>query len=221
MQSKFTLRGFQSFFCKISVFLILFFFLTASVNSQQYVNGVLSTGATSISGVAAPAGTTWSECQNPTGNTTIANTNAGYAAQVSANNAMADDFTVTGTWSITKITVYAYSTGFAGTTSPFTDLRIRIHNSSPLAGPTTVVFGDLTTNRLSASSFTNVYRIFNTVVAPASVPGITRMIWALEANVSVSLPAGTYWLEYMTGTSLTSNFTPPSSPIGVRTPSGI
>ena len=116
-----------------------------------------------------------------------------------------------------KITVYAYSTGFAGTTSPFTDLRIRIHNSSPLAGPTTVVYGDLTTNRLSASSFTNVYRIFNTVVTPATVPGITRMVWALEANVSVSLPAGTYWLEYMTGTALTSNFTPPSSPIGVRT----
>lgn len=47
------------------------------LNAQQiYTNGGLSTGATAGSGSAAPAGTTWSECQSETGNTTEANTNA-------------------------------------------------------------------------------------------------------------------------------------------------
>jgi subtilisin-like proprotein convertase family protein len=216
MQSKFTRKRIGSFL-KLAPVLLLLILCGTSSHAQQYVNGVLSTGATSISGVAAPAGWTWSECQNPTGNTTVANTNAGYGAQISANNAMADDFTVIGSWNLTKITVYAYSTGFVGTVSPFNDLRIRIHNSSPLAGPTTVVFGDMTTNRLSSSTSTSVYRIFNTVVTPATPPNTTRIIWKLEANVSVTLPAGTYWLEYQTGTALASNFTPNSSPIGVRT----
>src|SRR5688572_27607693 len=129
MQSKFTRKRIGSFL-KLTPVLLLLILCGTSSHAQQYVNGVLSTGATSISGVAAPAGWTWSECQNPTGNTTVANTNAGFGAQSSLNNAMADDFTVIGSWNLTKITVYAYSTGFVGTVSPFNDLRIRIHNSS-------------------------------------------------------------------------------------------
>ncbi|HMT75172.1 MAG TPA: choice-of-anchor J domain-containing protein [Chitinophagaceae bacterium] len=223
MQPKFTLNRRGVLFGLTPILFSLFFLLTGKINAQQYVNGNLSTGATSISGVAAPAGTTWSECQNPTGNTNIANTNAGYGAQIVNNYSVADDFVVpTGgpSWNLTKITVYAYSTGYTGSTSPFNDLRIRIHNSSPLAGPTTIVFGDLTTNRLSSSSNSSMYRIFNTVVAPATAPGTTRIIWKLEANVSVTLAPGTYWLEYSTGTALTSNFTPPSTPVGVRTVAG-
>lgn len=223
MQPKFTLNRRGVLFGLTPILFSLFFLLTGKINAQQYVNGNLSTGATSISGVAAPAGTTWSECQNPTGNTNIANTNAGYGAQIVNNYSVADDFVVpTGgpSWNLTKITVYAYSTGYTGSTSPFNDLRIRIHNSSPLAGPTTIVFGDLTTNRLSSSSNSNMYRIFNTVVAPVTAPGTTRIIWKLEANVSVTLAPGTYWLEYSTGTALTSNFTPPSTPVGVRTVAG-
>ncbi len=186
------------------------------VFAQQYNNANLSTGANSNSGVAAPAGFTWSECQNPTGNTSIANTNAGFGAQITANNSLADDFTVTGSaWNLSKITVFAYSTGFTGSTSPFTDLRVRIHTSNPALGPTTVVFGDLTTNRLSASNGTTMYRIFNTVVAPATAPGTTRRIWTLEANVNVTLNPGTYWLEFQTG-GPASNFIPGATPIGVR-----
>jgi subtilisin-like proprotein convertase family protein len=203
----------------VHVFLLGIFFLglIGIANGQQYNNANLSTGPTSNSGVAAPAGFTWSECQNPTGNTTIANTSAGAGAQITANNSLADDFTVVGSsWTLSKITVYAYSTGFTGTTSPFTELRVRIHNANPAAGPTTVVFGDLTTNRLSASNGTSMYRIFNTVVTPATAPGTTRRIWTLEANVNVTLTPGTYWLEFQTG-GPASNFVPTSTPVGVRT----
>ncbi len=219
MQPNFTRKKTESFIRKIPLLLFFCSLFYVNAGAQTYVNGVLSTGATSLSGVAAPAGTTWSECQNPTGDLTIANTLAGAGAQITANNTVADDFTVPAgpDWAVSKITVYAYSTGYAGTTSPFNDVRIRIHNSNPMAGPTTVVFGDLTTNRLSASSFTNIYRIFNSVVTPATAPGTTRKIWKLEANVSVTLPPGTYWLEFQTGASVTSNFVPLSSPLGVRT----
>jgi hypothetical protein len=45
--------------------------------AQTYMNGGLSTGATSKSGAAAPTGYTWSELQNNTGNTTETNTSLG------------------------------------------------------------------------------------------------------------------------------------------------
>lgn len=38
--------------------------------AQTYDNGGLNTGASSKSGIAAPAGYAWSEVQNNTGNTT-------------------------------------------------------------------------------------------------------------------------------------------------------
>ncbi|MEO7444134.1 MAG: hypothetical protein ABIU55_01465, partial [Ferruginibacter sp.] len=108
---------------------------TNTIHAQTYVNGVLSTGATALNGTAAPAGFTWSEAQNVTGNTTVANSTSGVGAQITANNSVADDFTVPAgpSWAVSKITVYAYSTGAPAGPSPFTDLRIRIHNSSPLA----------------------------------------------------------------------------------------
>jgi subtilisin-like proprotein convertase family protein len=218
MQTKFTFFKNQKISSRYLVVLTMLLFFGNNVMAQFYNNGVLSTGATTLSGVAAPAGTTWSECQNVTGNLAIANTSAGFSAGLTAGNSIADDFTVPAgpSWNLTKITVYAYSTGSTGTVSPFNDLRVRIHSSNPLSGPTTILFGDLTTNRLAASTSTNVFRIFSTVVF-ASASGTTRNIWRLEANASVTLAPGTYWLEYQTGTALASNFSPPSSPVGVRT----
>ena len=44
-----------------------------------YDNGGLATGATTESGVAAPAGSQWSEVQHNAGNLTEANTSAGFS----------------------------------------------------------------------------------------------------------------------------------------------
>ena len=204
--------------------LALFVMVSFSTNvlAQVFNNGALISNSTSASGVAAPAGFNWSECQNVTGNTTVANSVAGSSAGVGSAFSVADNFTVPAgpSWVVNKITVYAYSTGAPATPSPFTDLRVRVHNSSPLAGPTTILFGDLTTNRLTATSSTNVYRIFNTLVPPTAT-GTTRLIWRLEANVTgLTLAPGTYWLEFQTGTALASNFVPLSAPFGVRTVAG-
>ncbi len=208
MQSKTTLKRISGFLRQTFMVLGLFCLFSSTLQAQQYINGGLSTGATSSNGAAAPAGFTWSEVQT-------GNVNAGFGASIAGNLTLADDFTVPGgTWTVSKITFFAYSTGFAGTTSPFTDVRVRIFNTDPSVGSPVPVFGDLTTNRLLSSSTASMYRIFN------ATPGTTRQIWKIEANVPIALAAGTYWVEWQVGTSQASNFTPPSTIVGQTTQPG-
>ncbi len=210
MHFNFTQNGFSKkglFF----LFLCLVLFITVSgVKAQQIVNGNLTTGATSSDGTAAPTGYTWSEVQGT-------NTNAGFGANIAANLTLADDFTIpTGTFTLTKITVFGYSTGYTGSTSPFNDLRFQIFNTDPSTGTPTPVFGDLTTNRFSSSTSASLYRIFN------GTPGTTRQVWKIEATVNIPLSGGNYWLEWQTGVTagLTSNFTPSSTVVGATTQPG-
>ena len=208
----------SSFFSKFFSIFFLFLFSAFVNNAQVYTNGPLSTGATSKSGVTAPAGTTWSEVQNNTGNTTESNTSAGYSF-TTGTFTLADNFIVPAgqTWGLTKISVFAYITGAAASPSPFTDLRVQIWNGNPSVAGSAVVFGDLTTNRLSASVDALMYRIFNSSVPPpGTATGTTRKIWKLEANVSVSLPAGTYWVEW----SANGGFAPSNTLSGARTTAG-
>ena len=208
MQSKTTQNRIGGVLRQSLLILGLFCLISSSLTAQQYINGNLSTGATSSNGQAAPAGFNWSEVQ-------LGNNTAGFGASIAGNFALADDFTVpAGTWSLSKITFFAYSTGYAGSTSPFTDVRVRIFNTDPSVGNPTPVFGDLTTNRLATSSSANLYRIFN------ATPGTTRQIWKIEANVSTVLTAGTYWVEWQVGTAQPSNFTPPSTIVGAVTQPG-
>lgn len=189
-------------------------FLTINLNAQMYNNGGLSTGATSSSGVAAPAGSTWSEVQNDTGNTTYSNTLSGVAVSgVSGGFFLADDFVVPAgeQWNLLSITVYAYQTGYAGTASPFTTATMRLYNGSPSLPASTSVFGDDTTNVLSSSAFTNMYRTFNSSVpAPGTVPGTTRKIWSVTTNTVTSIQPGTYWIKYQLNNATVSAVFAPS-----------
>ncbi|MFT3910353.1 MAG: T9SS type A sorting domain-containing protein [Ferruginibacter sp.] len=206
------------------VFMILFLFiLVTSVQAQTYTNGNLSTGATANDGTAAPTGTTWSEVQNDAGVTTISNTASGIVSSLAANVSVADDFTIPPgeAWTISKLIFYAYQTGAPATPTPFNDLRVQIHNSDPSTGTSTVLFGDLTTNRLSASNDALMYRIFNTLVPTPTASGTTRKIWTLEANVTgLTLQPGTYWIEWQTGVTSGNHFSPPNTPVGARTVPG-
>jgi hypothetical protein len=198
---------------------------TQVVNAQQiYTNGPLSTGATSNSLVAAPAGTTWSECQNDTGNTLESNTNAGYGATfniaATTNNILADDFVVPAgtTWNATSFDIFGYQTGSPATPMPFDQLRIQIYNGDPAAGGT-VIAGNLTTNILDAANSGDalMYRIFNSAVPTATATGITRKIWRLRGNLTVSLPPGTYWIAYQAHpTNDLGAFFPPVTVSGSR-----
>ena len=110
--------------------LFLFFTLATllQVQAQQYVNGPLSTGAISNSGVAAPPGTTWSELQNDAGNLTVTNTEEGFWIGNVFRNKLADDFVVPAgqLWDIHNFEFYVYKTDITFTTLPVTSLGIEI-----------------------------------------------------------------------------------------------
>ncbi len=198
--------------------------IASFISAQTYNNGGLSTGSTSKSGTAAPAGYTWSEAQNNTGNTTESNTNAGYAGTSSSATAsyfLADDFTIPAgqSWNITAIDFFAYQTGYTGTTSPFNTVRVNIFSSDPSVSGAVSVFGNDTTNRFASSVDANMYRIFNSQVpSPGSAVGTTRKIWKVTASTPVSLTAGTYWIKYQLQNVTLANagFLPPVTIAGTR-----
>ncbi|MGI4823650.1 MAG: hypothetical protein ACRYFV_20765 [Janthinobacterium lividum] len=168
--------------------LLVFFLLPWSVASilhaQLYTNGPVSSGATTSNGIAAPAGYAWSEG--------LANAALGFSA-TSGFNTLADDFTVPAgqTWTLTGAAFFPYQPGYMGTTSPLTALYVRIWKGAPDAGGSTLVFGDLTTNRLAGGGDAQVYRIVQDAV------GTTRHVWRAEATIAPALvlAPGTYWVE--------------------------
>ncbi|PJJ53306.1 T9SS type A sorting domain-containing protein [Hymenobacter chitinivorans] len=205
-----------------SLLLLAGYLLAPAAQAQQlYTNGSFTTGTTSISGVVAPAGFTWSEVQNNTGVTTISNTNAGYTATKSSNYTLADNFVVPSgvSWTINNLAFFAYQSGYTGTTSPFTELYVRIWRGSPAVTGSTVVYGDLTTNRYAGAVSTNSYRIFNSLYPTASAPTTSRLIWKVRATLSPApvLPAGTYWVEWTSATAGSlSHFYVPVTTVGAR-----
>ncbi len=187
-------------------------------------NGGLATGATSNSGVAAPAGTQFSEAQSNFGNTTEANTLSGVGCQIigtATANRCADDFNVPvgQTWTINQVIVFGYQTGSAAGTSPFVGANLRIWLGRPGDAGSTIVFGDTTTNRLGTSTDSGLFRIFNsTTPSPGTAPGTTRRIWQNNINVSpgLALTAGNYWIDFQLDAGANGNFSPPVTIRGVR-----
>ncbi len=111
---------------------------------------------------------------------------------------MADDFVVSGNpWNVTSVEFYGYQTG-STTTSTFTGAYIRIMSGVPGQPGTTTVWGDTTTNRLSSTTFTNCYRVSVT-------QNNQRPIMKIVVNTpGLTLPAGTYWIEFCATGSLAS-----------------
>jgi serine protease len=184
-----------------------------------YQNGQLSTGAVSNSGVSAPAGTLWSELQNEVNNQR--NVILGFSCHwgTIANYKLADDFTVTAgeTWDVKKISVYAMADASA-TLSPFDALRLQIWKGKPSDAGSTLIYGDLLTNVLSASIDSLRY-----VIASSSLPSINPSpatnlkVWKLTANINTKLGAGTYWLLWQVHTaSGREAYTPPIKVKGSR-----
>lgn len=181
------------------------------MNAQTYSGGNLSTGATTSTSVAAPAGYTWSELQST--NTTLG---AGGQLTATVNNRLADDFVVPAgeSWAISSVDVFAYQT--STTTFPIDQLNLQIWSGSPAAAGT-VVFGSPTTNILnvagSGDSF--MYRV------AASAVGTTRRIWKLRATVSKTLLPGAYYLDFQVHAINDGNvFLPPVTIVGAAAPAG-
>ncbi len=230
---NFSRPGWRISDCLSSICLLALILSAAVLNIKAvtiYDNGTLATGATSKSGVAAPAGKQWSEAQNDFGVTNYANSTAGLSCSVTATVfRCADDFNVPvgQTWTINQVLVFAYQTGFVGATSPITAATLRIWNGRPNDAGSTIVFGDTTTNRLGTSTDSNLFRVFNTIVGaganPPTAPGTTRIVWQNNLTVSPAavLTAGNYWIDWNTTIgATTAHFAPASTVIGTRSVPG-
>ncbi len=189
--------------------------------SILFNNGPLSTGGLSAGGVASPAGSTWCEA---TGVAACNNTINGFSSGVAGTTPfrLADDFTVPAgeTWTITSVDTFAYQTGATPASSPFTggNFNLQIWDGPPgTIGTSVVVYGDETTNRLTSSTFSNMYKIFY------NQAGTTRPIWknTLTLSPPAVLTAGTYYLDWQTGTpAFAAHFSPPVTTKGLRATPG-
>lgn len=137
----------------------------------------------------------------------------GFGHQILNDNRMAEDFTVpAGGWDIDEMVFYAYQTG-SSTTSTMTDVYVQIWDGAPNDPASSVVWGDLTTNRLTSSNWTGAYRVTDTSSGNADRP-----IMANTVAVDVTLAAGTYWVVWQTGGTLGSGpWAPPVTITGQTT----
>lgn len=103
---------------------------------------------------------------------------------------IADDFEVTGNWNIESAEFFAYQTG-SSTTSTFTAAYCRVYNGAPNAGGT-VIWGDLTTNRMTSTSWTNIYRNDDGPGGSTNRP----VMKIVAATPGLTLSPGTYWIEW-------------------------
>ncbi|HWT16741.1 MAG TPA: hypothetical protein VN581_13265 [Patescibacteria group bacterium] len=149
-------------------------------------------------------------------NGALAMTILGFGHSTTTVNRVAEDFVVPpGGWVIDAITTYAYQTGSA-TTSTITGINFQIWNGRPGDPGATVVFGDTSTNRLTSTAFTNIYR------GTETAPGATnRPIMSVEAaGLNLNLPAGTYWIDWAVTGSLASGPWAPPVTINGQTSTG-
>jgi hypothetical protein len=140
-----------------------------------------------------PNGTDQSILQN----TTLGMNTLGAGIQFTAGNRMADDIVVDQTWTVETITVYAYQTG-SPTTSTMTGGYVQVWDGDPAAGGQ-VIWGDVVTNRMASTAWTNSYRLSE------GTPGTTRPVMSIVmATPGLVLEPGTYWIDYTLAGSLAS-----------------
>jgi hypothetical protein len=135
----------------------------------------------------------------------------GWGHQVLNNNSMADDFTIPAgeTWQIDEVITYAYQTG-SGTTSTINDVRVQIWDGNPMSGGT-VIWGDMTTNRMASTIWGNIYRTTDTAPTNADRPVMVQ-----TSTIGTTLTEGTYWIQWMTGgTGASGPWCPPVCSLGV------
>ena len=124
----------------------------------------------------------------------------GFGHQILQNYWITDDFTITDPsgWNITSFVFYAYQTNSA-TTSTMTAVHFIIYDGVPGDAGTSIVWGDVTTDRLTSTAFSNIYRVTETTGG-----GTNRPIMENTCDASFHLDAGTYWVAWQTDGTLSS-----------------
>jgi len=139
----------------------------------------------------------------------------GFGNQFLNGYRMADDFEITDPagWNVQQITFFAYQTGSPTNPSTITGIYFQIWDGPPDDPTSTVVFGDLVTNRLANTTWSDIYRVLDTNLLNTDRPSMAN-----TANAGVILPPGTYWLDWLTDGSLASGpWAPPISILGQTT----
>lgn len=132
--------------------------------------------------------------------TTLGMGTYGFGHQLYYGYRVADDFEIidpTG-WNVDEIYFYAYQTN-SGTGSTITQVNFQIWDGPPDDPMSSVVFGDTSTNRLTDSYWTNVYRVLDTDLANTARP-----IMEDVTSAGTWLAPGTYWLDWQSDGSLSS-----------------
>ncbi|MFI5163998.1 MAG: T9SS type A sorting domain-containing protein [Bacteroidia bacterium] len=142
----------------------------------------------------------------------------GFGDAVSTGYRVADEFKVPSPgWTIDTLIFYNYQTG-STTISTMNDLRVAIRNADPLVNPSpsTIVWGDSTTNVFYDSYWSGIYRVNdNTTNATNSQRPIMKNLCVPSPPLHLS--AGTYWLDWQAGGTLTSGpWCPPRTLVGKR-----
>ena len=135
----------------------------------------------------------------------------GWGHQFALNNSMADQFTIPAgeSWQIDELMTFAYQTN-ATTTSTITGVYVQIWDGDPSAGGT-VIWGDLTTNRMTNTVWSNIYRTTDT-----DPNNTARAIMVQTSTIGTTLTEGTYWVQWETDGSLSSGpWCPPVTELGV------
>jgi len=141
----------------------------------------------------------------------------GFGHQVYYGYRIADDFVVDspGGWDIEAIQFFAYQTGSPTNPSPITQVNYQIWDGQPGAGGS-VICGDMLTNMLIDTVWSNIYRVLDTALTDTQRP-------VMEDTVSIHpacahLDPGTYWLDWQTDGTLSSGpWAPPISILGQTT----
>lgn len=132
----------------------------------------------------------------------------GFGHQVSMGYWVADDFTVpAGGWTIAGFGFYAYQT-YSTTTSTFTAVHLKIFDGDPSLPGSNLIFGDGTTNRMTSSDFTNIYRVLDN-----NMIDYARPVFQNSCMFDLFLPAGTYWVAWQSDGTLSSG--PWANPIAI------
>ena len=193
---------------QILLWLVFTFLSITSYSQNELFNNGIAAGGSGVGGFVTPGtgagGAAVSQLESPM-------TTLGAGAQVVNRNRVADDFTIPAgtTWTIDSVRFYCYQTG-STTASSITEVRFRIWNGIPGEPSSTVLFGDTTTNRMTATYWTGVYRV------STDLNNTQRPIMAVRANLppgGLVLGEGTYWIDWSFKGSLASG--PWANPITI------
>ncbi|MBL8899007.1 MAG: hypothetical protein JNM84_15310 [Planctomycetes bacterium] len=122
-------------------------------------------------------------------NLTLGHSTTGFGAGLP--NRVIDEFTVPGgqLWYIDRMRVYAFVP--LGSPPSINNAALQIWNGAPNLSTSSVIYGDLTTNRWMGLTSHLSYR------APEDSPNSTFLgVGEIEIRVGALFPPGTYWLDF-------------------------